>query len=223
MKAKRSRFLIYGLIDPRTRLIFYIGLSSTGMSRPKSHRRPSTQGSRCRDYVRALQKDGFDYEITVLEEVRNPTELPLSERRWIAYGKACGWPLTNATAGGEHGFRFRMPGIGVSDDDLRQARFVNLFNIACKHGEVVWALETAERLLSAELFEWFKATAVEHHLDFCCGLPPRLVCPCGQAEPLCDGVPLTEAVERMNGHLREMTKLRNSEASRERQWMLHLS
>lgn len=32
------RNLIYGLIDPRTRLIRYVGLSATGMVRPRKHR-----------------------------------------------------------------------------------------------------------------------------------------------------------------------------------------
>jgi hypothetical protein len=221
MKSRRSSFLVYGLIDPRTRLIFYIGLSSSALHRPKQHRRRSNSG--CRDVVHELQKLGLDYEIAVLEEVRAESELPATERWWIAYGRACGWPLTNCTRGGEFHRNFRKPGFGVSDEDFQQARFVNFCNTVRKNGEVTTALETAQRCLSAELFEWFRATVMEHRLDFCIGVPPRLVCSCGQAELLTDDAALPAAVERMNAHLREMARLRNDEASKKRQWMLHLS
>lgn len=95
-----SDFLIYGLIDPRTLLIRYVGLSSSGMKRPKNHRKQSCPDTYCRRWVRALQREGLDFEIVVLEIVREETELAEAERWWIAFGRACGWPLTNCTAGG---------------------------------------------------------------------------------------------------------------------------
>ena len=222
MKGKLSPFLIYGLIDPRMRMIFYVGLSSSGLSRPKDHRRESAPDTCCRHWVRSLQRQGLDYEITVLEEFRNDAQLSAAERWWIAYGRACGWPLTNRTRGGEYSRRFRKPGFGVSDEDLRQARFVNFCNIVFKNGEVAKALEKAQQWLSVELFEWFKATVMDHYLDFCDGVPPRLVCPCGQTEFLFNEASVTGAIDRMNAHLREMSRLRTEEASLKRQWMLHL-
>ena len=119
--------------------------------------------------------------------------------------------------------RLRKPGFGISDEDLQQARLVNFCNLVYKNGEVEAALEMAQRCLSEDLFDWFRAAVMEHCLDFSDGLPPRLVCPCGQAELLFDDVSLTDAVERMNAHIRAMSQLRNAEASRKRQWMLHLS
>jgi hypothetical protein len=92
--------LIYGLIDPRTRLIRYVGLSSTGMKRPQDHRRSSCPDTYCRRWVRKLQSRGLDYKITVLEVVKDIVDLRGAERWWIAYGRACGWPLTNLTDGG---------------------------------------------------------------------------------------------------------------------------
>jgi hypothetical protein len=92
--------IIYGLIDPRTNLIRYVGLSSRGMRRPKDHRRSSCPESYCRRWVKTLQKLGLDYEITVLEVLAHPAELSQAERWWIAFGRACGWPLTNCTDGG---------------------------------------------------------------------------------------------------------------------------
>ena len=100
MSRSVSQFLIYGLIDPTTHLIRYVGLSSSGLRRPREHRRPSCPNSHCRHWVRQLQNVGLDYDIAVLEVVSNQGELPAAERWWIAYGRACGWPLTNLTAGG---------------------------------------------------------------------------------------------------------------------------
>jgi hypothetical protein len=92
--------LIYGLIDPRSRLIRYVGMSSCGMRRPKQHRSTSCPNTYCRRWVQQLQELRLDYEIVVLETVSNAADLSQAECWWIAFGKACGWPLTNLTAGG---------------------------------------------------------------------------------------------------------------------------
>lgn len=109
--------LIYGLVDPQDSLIHYIGKSSTGMKRPLQHREPN---SRKRKNAKNVWLDsmpnGMTYDVVVLETVRNPgtaghlcwwwtginaTALNDAERWWIAYGRACGWPLVNESDGGE--------------------------------------------------------------------------------------------------------------------------
>lgn len=95
-----SSNLIYGLIDPRTLLIRYIGLSSNGMKRPRNHRNPSCPDTYCRRWVKSLQREGLTYQIVVLEMPTRVADLPEAERWWIAYGRACDWPLTNLTEGG---------------------------------------------------------------------------------------------------------------------------
>lgn len=113
---KGSRHLIYGLIDPRTCLIFYVGFSNDGMGRPKKHRYYKNSNCwKCANYVEEMLGEGVDYEITVLEEVPAPktfrstcwwwsgintTALSDSERWWVAFGRALGWPLTNIAGGG---------------------------------------------------------------------------------------------------------------------------
>jgi hypothetical protein len=42
---------------------------------------------------------GLTYEIVTLEVVADAPELAKAERWWIAFGRACGWPLTNITDG----------------------------------------------------------------------------------------------------------------------------
>lgn len=96
--------LIYGLIDPRTRLIRYVGLSSTGMRRPRRHRTRTGGATHRATWLRELARAGFEYEIAILETVDHRDELPDAERWWIAFGRALGWPLTNGTAGGDGSF-----------------------------------------------------------------------------------------------------------------------
>ena len=98
-----ARYLIYGLIDPRTRLVRYVGKSTNGMRRPKDHRQPSRVRlqTHVACWVRSLLAQGLDYEIVVLETCTAEAPLFDSERWWVAFGRACGWPLTNLTDGGD--------------------------------------------------------------------------------------------------------------------------
>ena len=99
-----SRFLIYGLTDPRTGEVRYIGQSSTGLVRPRGHGRPSVLASRhthLYSWIRAVRALGLEYGIRVLEWLPGRAPLPDAERRWIARGRRMGWDLTNHTSGGE--------------------------------------------------------------------------------------------------------------------------
>lgn len=99
-----SKYLIYGLVDPRTQEIRYVGKSCSGLNRPKVH------GCRCRvakdrthkgRWIAGLQAKGLTFSVVVLEECQHPEDLFAAERRWIAHGRAQGWRLTNLTDGGE--------------------------------------------------------------------------------------------------------------------------
>jgi hypothetical protein len=95
--------LVYGLVDPRTLLVRYVGMSKNGLRRPKQH---GEAGSLRRlthrtAWIKTLRSAGFDYTIVVLEEIASTDALANTERFWIAYGRALGWPLTNHTDGGE--------------------------------------------------------------------------------------------------------------------------
>lgn len=91
--------LIYGLIDPRTRLIRYIGQSSVGTQRPKQHTKADS-GTYCHNWIKALQRLKLTYEIVILDTLNDESELDEAECWWIAFGSACRWPLTNLTEGG---------------------------------------------------------------------------------------------------------------------------
>jgi hypothetical protein len=96
--------LIYGLIDPRSSRVRYVGQSSKGMTRPEQHAKPCSL-ARDRTYkanwLRGLLAAGYEPVIQVLEVVESVEDLNAREIHWIAYGRAIGWHLTNLTDGGE--------------------------------------------------------------------------------------------------------------------------
>lgn len=104
-----SRFLVYGLIDPRTAELRYVGKSSRGMIRPKRHL--SDYGRKGGVYrccwLRQLYKEGLLPSILVLKECQSEDEVLIQEKILIALFKEFGFDLTNLTDGGEKlGFHF---------------------------------------------------------------------------------------------------------------------
>lgn len=98
-----SEFLVYGLIDPETLLVRYVGRSSSGLKRPQTHGNPRNLAKRthCARWIRGLRARGLDFQIVVLESLDSADRLNAAEQWWIAYGKASGWHLANHTAGGD--------------------------------------------------------------------------------------------------------------------------
>lgn len=96
--------LIYGLKDPRTGAIRYVGKSATGLKRPRVHKsrsRDPSNKTHVANWIRELTALGFDYEIVVLEYLPNNTAFREAEPRWIAKLRADGYDLTNSTDGGD--------------------------------------------------------------------------------------------------------------------------
>lgn len=94
--------IIYGLLDPLTDEIRYIGRSSSGLKRAKHHMKKSVLVKDFTHKGHWLKKLGLPPVVLVLEEVYGES---LAEREvwWIAFGRSEGWPLTNETDGGEGG------------------------------------------------------------------------------------------------------------------------
>ena len=135
-----AAFLIYGLIDPCTRLIRYVGKSCTGMRRPKKNRllAPNSVGPYCENWIRSLLVKGLDYEVVVLDTSGDNETLSALERFWIAYGRCCHWPLTNLTDGGEG----RSPGFTASAETRAK---MSASRKGRKHSEVARAKMSASR------------------------------------------------------------------------------
>jgi hypothetical protein len=109
-----SNFVIYGLTDPRpkyiTRPVRYVGQSVQGLRRAAQHACKCVldrDNTYCGCWKRKLQRMGLKYGIVTLETVEHVDMLTPAECKWIAYGRAAGWHLTNLTDGGEgtRGFR----------------------------------------------------------------------------------------------------------------------
>ena len=100
--SRRSR-IIYGLLDPRTGDLRYVGKSVNGLGRPKTHTYPSVLrkegGTHKANWIRQLQKLRMAPQIIVLEkDVQG--DLYEVEQQWIKKMREEGWPLTNLTDGG---------------------------------------------------------------------------------------------------------------------------
>lgn len=101
MKLKKlSDVFVYGLIDPRTGEIRYIGQTSVGLLRPK---RKHT--SHCRNWELNLEKIGLKKQILELDHWDGFGDykkwLDETETFYISYFKMIGANLTNLSIGGE--------------------------------------------------------------------------------------------------------------------------
>lgn len=98
-----ARFIVYGLIDPRSRLIRYVGKSTTGLRRTRHHVKPSAllKSTHKARWIAQLHRLGMRCDVVVLDEGVDARALCEMERWWIAFGRVCGWPLTNLTDGGD--------------------------------------------------------------------------------------------------------------------------
>lgn len=99
------KLLVYGLIDPRNGQLKYVGLSRSGLVRPRAHWVVYKERTRNCAWVACLRKLGLKYEIEVLQECDTEAELIESEQFWIAYFTSVGCDLNNHTLGGDGGPR----------------------------------------------------------------------------------------------------------------------
>ena len=101
-------YIIYGLIDPFTGVLRYIGRSSSRLSRPRSHwENPKVlaRPDHCHCWIRSTISRGKIPAIEVLEEFLQTADVHdlvnIAERFWIASVRVCGGQLTNITDGGD--------------------------------------------------------------------------------------------------------------------------
>lgn len=131
-----SRFLIYGLVDPRTCNIRYVGKSTRGLKRPRKHSTPSAlkrNHTRCGNWIRSLKNQGLQYVIIVLEECPSNDTLSDLERFWIASIRATGADLLNHQDGGQGAYGLiRGP---ETKEKIRQANLGNKNSLGHCHTE----------------------------------------------------------------------------------------
>lgn len=98
-----TNHFIYGLIDPLTKELRYIGYSSDINKRFTDHHRLCNLKSKTHknNWLKSLIKLGHNSELLIIEEWISAEELPDAEIEMIAYLKYIGVELTNGTSGGD--------------------------------------------------------------------------------------------------------------------------
>lgn len=99
--------IIYGLSDPRTNELRYIGKTQRSLKeRLREHKIVAVGGRKalqqyCANWLRSLYRHGIDPVCTVLETVPDGGDWVEAEQFWIRYMRFVGCRLTNHTDGGE--------------------------------------------------------------------------------------------------------------------------
>jgi len=89
-------------VDPRDGTWRYIGATTLGMKRAKSHAFPSSlRRSNNRHKANWIRSLPNGYDIEILEEFASPDPVFPAEAEWIAAARSLGVPLLNKTDGGE--------------------------------------------------------------------------------------------------------------------------
>lgn len=91
---------IYGLTDPETDEIRYIGKSIRPTERVNNHMNEKSNCHRSH-WLQSLKAKGQWPGLVILEMISGAWPWQHSERHWIAHGRKMGWRLTNNTSGGD--------------------------------------------------------------------------------------------------------------------------
>jgi group I intron endonuclease len=93
---------IYGLVDPESNQVRYIGKSIKPMQRLQNHMNDKSKCHRA-NWLQSLKAKGLKPELVIFEMIEGSDDWSWqeSEKYWIKRGKSLGWPLTNNTDGGD--------------------------------------------------------------------------------------------------------------------------
>ena len=90
---------IYGLKDPRTGEIRYVGKSDKPKARYNQHIKGEFQNGHKERWIAELKRENLRPEMVILE-VTDEKGWEMREKYWIKFGLDSNWPLTNIAAGG---------------------------------------------------------------------------------------------------------------------------
>lgn len=98
---KMTTNYIYGLVDPRTDELRYVGKSNDPVRRTYNHITDAKKKFTYRDrWIKQLLDLGLKPKLEILEDGIKDKDWNEIERWWIFMAKACGHRLTNGTEGG---------------------------------------------------------------------------------------------------------------------------
>jgi group I intron endonuclease len=98
-----KQHIVYGLIDPNSHELRYIGYSSDIERRIKDHHRPIYLKikSHKNNWIKSLLAQGQKADFIIIEEYDSAEQLPQAEIEMVEYFKYLGVELTNGTRGGD--------------------------------------------------------------------------------------------------------------------------
>ena len=106
--ARKIDLIIYGLIDPRTRNLRYVGKSKHGFARLRAHvlqaQHPSKPKFHVHHWINTLISEGLRPEIVLIERLDPESNLIVMrelERWYVLYFRGQGCDLANSTDGGD--------------------------------------------------------------------------------------------------------------------------
>lgn len=91
---------IYGLVDPVSKQIRYIGKSIRPKGRYTDHLNDKSKTHKT-NWIQSLLKKGLKPELVILEQLNDDENWQEYEKQWIKKGKENGWNLVNSTDGGD--------------------------------------------------------------------------------------------------------------------------
>lgn len=95
-----SVIYIYGLREPDTGLIRYIGKTIRPEARLRDHINDRSVCHRT-NWIKSLKARGIEPEMVIIEEIRGAWPWQEEERFWIEFARRNDWPLVNSTSGGD--------------------------------------------------------------------------------------------------------------------------
>lgn len=109
-ETPKNNTFIYGLIDPRTQEIKYIGKTVQGIERLRQHfyssgNRKYEGNTKKINWCKKLKSLGLIFDVIYLEYIENDYDLNEAESFYIQYFKSLGAELLNHTNGGEESFK----------------------------------------------------------------------------------------------------------------------
>lgn len=155
-----SKYLIYGLKDPATDLIRYVGMSTSGLKRPRMHLKesaynhPLRRGYHVYGWIRSLLAKNLTPVIEVLE-FTDKDNVYVREQELIKKYREMGCDLCNHTDGGPGMLGFKPTQETI--DKIRATKSTRVYNISDET-----RLKLSERFRGEKHPSWGKKASPEH-------------------------------------------------------------
>jgi predicted GIY-YIG superfamily endonuclease len=88
-------YFVYALVDPRTSIVAYVGITNNPNARLKDHISGDGPNDEKKAWIQKLQEEGYEPCMEVLEIVDTKKKASEREKYWIQHYISLGMPVTN--------------------------------------------------------------------------------------------------------------------------------